>query len=34
MNQAEAKFLEHEAVLRESLKHNPYWLLYDLVKHE
>lgn len=34
INQAEAKFLEHELVIKESLKQNPFWLLYDLIKHE
>lgn len=34
INQAEAKFLEHELVIKESLKQNPYWLFYDLIRHE
>lgn len=34
INQSEAKFQEHEAVVRGNLAHNPYWLLYDLMRHE
>lgn len=34
LNNSEAKFEEHGAVLRQILKNNPYWLLYDLIRHE
>ena len=30
----EAKFQEHGRVAEEALKKNPYWLLYDVIKHE
>ena len=33
-NSSEAKFLEHEKIVRETLKKNPYWFFYDLIKHE
>ena len=30
----EAKFQEHAHVVEQALKRNPYWLLYDVIKHE
>lgn len=33
-NSEQAKLLEHGTVVAETTSKNPYWALYDMIKHE